>query len=75
MDNLQPAEKFGSDGLCADFCKARYDEQLLPCYAAARLWVDAMIDPLETRRVVSEGVAAANHAPIERAYNVGVIQV
>ena len=43
--------------------------------SAARLWVDAVIDPLETRRVVSEGTSAANHAPIERAYNVGFIQV
>ena len=58
-----------------DKIKARYDEQLSPYYAAARLWVDAVIDPLETRRVLSEGLAAANHAPIERAYNVGVIQV
>ena len=55
--------------------KARYEEQPSPYYAAARLWVDAVIDPLETRRVVSEGISAANHAPIERAYNVGVIQV
>ena len=53
----------------------RYNDQLSPYYAASRLWVDAVIDPLETRRVVSEGIAAANHAPIERAYNVGVIQV
>ncbi|UOR05626.1 acyl-CoA carboxylase subunit beta [Hymenobacter aerilatus] len=58
-----------------DTIKARYDEQLSPYYAAARLWVDAIIDPLETRKVISQGIAAANHAPIERAYNVGVIQV
>jgi 3-methylcrotonyl-CoA carboxylase beta subunit len=58
-----------------DRIKARYEEQLSPYYAAARLWVDAVIDPLETRKVISEGIAAANHAPIERAYNVGVIQV
>ncbi|NML64041.1 acyl-CoA carboxylase subunit beta [Hymenobacter sp. RP-2-7] len=58
-----------------DKIKARYDQQLSPYYAAARLWVDAIIDPLETRRVLAEGLAAANHAPIERAYNVGVIQV
>jgi len=55
--------------------KARYEEQLSPYYAAARLWVDAVIDPLETRKVLSEGIAAANHAPIGKAYNVGVIQV
>ena len=58
-----------------DRIKARYEEQLSPYYAAARLWVDAVIDPLETRKVISEGISAANHAPIERAYNVGVIQV
>ena len=58
-----------------DKIKARYDEQLSPYYAAARLWVDAVIDPLETRKVLAEGIAAANNAPIERAYNVGVIQV
>jgi acetyl-CoA carboxylase carboxyltransferase component len=58
-----------------DKIKARYDEQLSPYYAAARLWVDAVIDPLETRRVLAEGIAAANNAPSEKAYNVGVIQV
>ncbi|GAA4375722.1 carboxyl transferase domain-containing protein [Hymenobacter koreensis] len=58
-----------------DRIKARYDEQLSPYYAAARLWVDAVIDPLETRRVISQGIEMANHAPIEKAYNVGVIQV
>jgi acetyl-CoA carboxylase carboxyltransferase component len=58
-----------------DRIKARYEEQLSPYYAAARLWVDAVIDPLETRKIISEGIAAANHAPIEKAYNVGVIQV
>ncbi|MGI4884389.1 MAG: acyl-CoA carboxylase subunit beta [Janthinobacterium lividum] len=58
-----------------DRIKARYEEQLSPYYAAARLWIDAVIDPLETRKTISEGIAAANHAPIEKAYNVGVIQV
>jgi len=58
-----------------DKIKARYDEQLSPYYAAARLWVDAIIDPLETRKVISEGIAMANHAPIEKPFNVGVIQV
>jgi acetyl-CoA carboxylase carboxyltransferase component len=51
----------------------RYNEQLSPYYAAARLWVDALIDPLETRRFISAGVEAANHAPVER-FNLGVIQ-
>lgn len=52
----------------------KYNEQLSPYYAAARLWVDGIIDPLETRKVISMGIEAANHAPIEKRYNVGVIQ-
>jgi 3-methylcrotonyl-CoA carboxylase beta subunit len=51
----------------------RYEEQLSPYYAAARLWVDGVINPLETRQVISMGIAAANHAPIEK-FNVGVFQ-
>ena len=51
----------------------RYNEQLSPYYAAARLWVDGVIDPLETRKIISMGIEAANHAPIEK-FNVGVIQ-
>jgi 3-methylcrotonyl-CoA carboxylase beta subunit len=52
----------------------RYETQLSPYYAAARLWVDGIIDPLDTRKVISMGIEAANHAPIEKRYNVGVIQ-
>ncbi|MEM9887178.1 MAG: carboxyl transferase domain-containing protein [Bacteroidota bacterium] len=52
---------------------ARYDRQTTPYYAAARLWVDAIIDPLETRKVISMGIEAANHVPVER-FNVGVLQ-
>lgn len=52
----------------------RYNSQTTPYYAAARLWVDGIIDPLETRRVISLGIEAANHAPIEKPFNVGVIQ-
>jgi acetyl-CoA carboxylase carboxyltransferase component len=51
----------------------RYNDQLSPYYAASRLWVDGIIDPLETRRAISLGIEAANHAPVER-FNVGVIQ-
>lgn len=51
----------------------RYEEQTTPYYAAARLWVDAIIDPLETRRVISEGIEAANNAPME-PFHPGVIQ-
>jgi acetyl-CoA carboxylase carboxyltransferase component len=52
----------------------KYNEELSPYYAAARLWLDGIIDPLETRKVISMGIEAANHAPIEKPYNVGVIQ-
>ncbi|WP_205501863.1 acyl-CoA carboxylase subunit beta [Rufibacter psychrotolerans] len=57
-----------------DKITARYNEQLSPYYAAARLWVDGIIDPLETRKVISMGIEAANHAPITKSFNVGVIQ-
>ncbi len=52
----------------------KYTEQTTPYYAASRLWVDAIIDPLETRKVISMGIEAANQSPIEKPYNVGVIQ-
>ncbi|WP_454966850.1 acyl-CoA carboxylase subunit beta [Capnocytophaga leadbetteri] len=55
--------------------KDKYDEQILPYYAAARLWTDAIIDPLQTRQWISMGIEAANHAPIEKPFNLGVIQV
>jgi acetyl-CoA carboxylase carboxyltransferase component len=53
--------------------KSRYDSQTTPYYAAARLWVDAIIDPRETRAFISQSLAAADHAPIEPFKN-GVIQ-
>jgi len=52
----------------------KYNEELSPYYAASRLWVDGIIDPLETRKVISMGIEAADHAPIEKPFNVGVIQ-
>jgi acetyl-CoA carboxylase carboxyltransferase component len=55
--------------------KARYDKQISPYYAASRIWTDAVIDPLDTRKWISMGIEAANHAPIEKAFNLGVIQV
>ncbi|GAB5557974.1 MAG: carboxyl transferase domain-containing protein [Schleiferiaceae bacterium] len=58
-----------------DDITAKYDEQMSPYYAAARLWVDAIIDPAETRKWISMGIEMANHSPIEKAYNPGVIQV
>ncbi len=54
--------------------KDRYDAQTTPYYAAARIWLDAIIDPLDTRKVISMGIEMANHAPITKAYNVGTIQ-
>lgn len=58
-----------------DKIKAKYDAQVSPYYAAARLWTDAIIDPLDTRKWISMGIEAANHAPIEKQFNLGVIQV
>jgi len=52
----------------------RYNSQTSPYYAASRLWLDAIIDPLDTRKVISMGIEAANHAPIEKAFNVGILQ-
>ncbi|MFA7273055.1 MAG: acyl-CoA carboxylase subunit beta [Crocinitomicaceae bacterium] len=54
--------------------KDRYDRQISPYYAASRLWVDAIIDPLETRKFLSMGLSMASHKKAEKAYNVGVIQ-
>ncbi|UPT65996.1 MAG: acyl-CoA carboxylase subunit beta [Sphingobacteriales bacterium JAD_PAG50586_3] len=51
-----------------------YEKSTSPYYAASRLWVDAIINPLDTRKWLSMGIEAANHAPITRPYNVGVIQ-
>ncbi len=53
----------------------RYTSQTSPYYAASRLWVDAIIDPLDTRKWISMGIEAANHSPIKKEYNVGAIQV
>ncbi|HZH69009.1 MAG TPA: carboxyl transferase domain-containing protein, partial [Flavobacteriaceae bacterium] len=58
-----------------DKIKARYDEQISPYYAASRIWTDAVIDPADTRNWISMGIEAANHAPIEKKFNLGVIQV
>jgi 3-methylcrotonyl-CoA carboxylase beta subunit len=58
-----------------DKIKARYDAQVSPYYAASRLWTDAIIDPLETRTWISMGIEAANHSPIEKKFNLGVLQV
>lgn len=55
--------------------KSKYQGQLSPYYAAARLWTDAIIDPAKTRAWISMGIQAANQSPITRAYNPGVLQV
>ena len=55
--------------------KSRYDQQTSPYYAAARMWTDAVINPLETRTWISMGIEAANHAPIQKEFNMGIIQV
>jgi 3-methylcrotonyl-CoA carboxylase beta subunit len=54
--------------------KARYDEQISPYYAASRIWLDAIIDPVKTREFLSIGIQMANHKKAEKPYNVGVIQ-
>jgi len=67
VDETKEAELFAT-------IKARYDEQVSPYYAAARLWTDAIIDPLDTRTWIAMGIEAANHAPIEKKFNLGIIQ-
>lgn len=52
----------------------RYNGQTTPYYAASRLWVDGIINPIETRKVIAMGIEAANQSPIKKAFNVGVIQ-
>jgi acetyl-CoA carboxylase carboxyltransferase component len=58
-----------------DKIKSNYDKQTTPFYAAARLWVDGIIDPASTRSVISEGIAAANHNPHMEDFKTGVFQV
>lgn len=58
-----------------DQIKIRYEKQVSPYYSAARLWTDAIIEPTDTRDWISVGIEAANHAPIKKVFNMGVIQV
>lgn len=58
-----------------DKIKATYDEQISPYYAASRIWTDGVIDPLDTRKWISMGIEAADNAPIEKPFNMGVLQV
>jgi 3-methylcrotonyl-CoA carboxylase beta subunit len=55
--------------------KSRYDHQISPYYAASHLWTDAIINPLDTRKWISMGIEAANHAPISKSFNMGLLQV
>jgi len=55
--------------------KDRYDRQVSPYYAASRIWTDGIIDPLDTRTWISMGIEAADHAPIEKKFNLGILQV
>ncbi|MFT7344533.1 MAG: 3-methylcrotonyl-CoA carboxylase beta subunit [Lentimonas sp.] len=57
-----------------DAIKNKYDEQISPYYAASRLWVDAIIDPMDTRKHISMGIEMANHKKSDQKYNVGNIQ-
>lgn len=58
-----------------DSISKKYKKQTEPTYAAARLWTDAIINPVDTRKWISMGIEAANHAPITEKFNLGVIQV
>jgi 3-methylcrotonyl-CoA carboxylase beta subunit len=58
-----------------DEIKGKYDKQTSPYYAASRLWVDAIIDPADTRKYIAEGLKAASHNPDIKEFKTGVIQV
>ncbi len=55
--------------------RSRYEAQTSPYYAAARLWVDGIVDPLDTREIISLGIEAANGNPEVKPFNPGVMQV
>jgi len=57
-----------------DRIRSKYEETISPYYAASRLWLDAVIDPLETRTWVSLGIEAAAQSPAMRAFNMGLLQ-
>ena len=58
-----------------DTISKKYQKQIEPTYAASRLWTDAIINPIDTRKWISMGIEAANNAPITEKFNLGVIQV
>ena len=53
----------------------RYKQSTSPYFAASRLWVDAIIDPTETRKLLSLGIDMANHNPEIPPFNMGLLQV
>ena len=55
--------------------ESKYKESTSPYYAASRLWVDAIIDPVETRKLISLGIDMANHNDEKQTFNMGVLQV
>ena len=69
----KPVDKKAQEELLRKI-KARYDEQTKPEYAASRIWVDAIIDPEDTRSWISKGIEAANAAPSEKPFRPGVLQ-
>ena len=58
-----------------DTMSKKNQKQIEPTYAASRLWTDAIINPIDTRKWISMGIEAANNAPITEKFNLGVIQV
>src|SRR3546814_5600462 len=70
VETISPEEKHK---LLANI-KASYESQLSPYYAAARLWIDGIIDPLETRQLISRGIAAADQSPVTSSFNPGILQ-
>mgnify|MGYP001156606917 CR=1 FL=1 len=71
----EQASQAESEQQMLDRIRERYRQQTDPVFAASRLWVDALIDPIRTRQVLSMGIEAANHAPVQEAFNMGVLQV
>ena len=58
-----------------DNIKQKYQQQTTPYYAASRLWIDAIIDPIETRNIIAESIAACNQRPVTEKMQLGVFQV
>jgi acetyl-CoA carboxylase carboxyltransferase component len=69
----EPVEEESQEQLLKQI-KARYEEQTQPEYAASRIWIDAIIDPEDTRTWISIGIEAANASPAEKPFRPGVLQ-